>query len=136
MPTPKPLIWNGREIAQLPEGDAKNEVSPTWTNLNLLNLWTNKTGTTAQYRKYPSGIVEVKFWLTKLTLPLLGESLFILPLLHRPKEEYQFPAVMTDSKKAYILGHLNVGSDGNVGFFSNKMDINTEVRGRLVFGVD
>lgn len=136
MPAWKPLIWDGKSIAQLPEGDRLIEVSPTWINLNLLNLWTNKTGTTAQYRKYPSGIVEVKFWLTKLTLPLLGESLFILPLGHRPKEEYQFPAVMTDSKKAYILGHLNVGSDGNVGFFSNKLDLNTEVRGRLIFGVD
>lgn len=132
----KPLIWNGSSIAQLPEGDRLVDFSPTWTNLTLLNLWTNTAGTTAQYRKYPLGIVECKFWLTKLTLPLLGESLFVLPALHRPKENYQFPAVMTDSKKAYILGHLNVGADGNVAFFSNKMDVNTEVRGRLVFGID
>ncbi|MGL4620012.1 MAG: hypothetical protein ACRCZS_13275 [Chroococcidiopsis sp.] len=136
MPNWKPLIWNGRGIAQLPEGDRLTDFPPTWTNLNLLNLWTNRTGSTAQYRKYPSGIVEVKFWLTKLTLPLLGESLFNLPALHRPKEDYQFNAVMTDSKKAYILGHLNIGADGNVGFYANKMDLNTEVRGRLIFGID
>lgn len=109
--------------------------SPAWANLNLLNSWTNKSGIAA-YRKYASGIVEVRFWLTKATAPASAEVLFNLPTLHRPSQDYQFSAVITDSKKAYILGHLNVGADGNVGFFSNKMDINTEVRGRLVFGVD
>lgn len=112
------------------------QIVPVWTNLTLLNSWTNKTGQICQYRKYPNGIVEVKFWLVKPTLPTLGEALFNLPALHRPSTDYQFSAVMTDSKKAYILGHLQVGADGNVGFYSNKMDVNTEVRGRLVFGVE
>lgn len=78
----------------------------------------------------------MRFWLTKANAPTLGEALFNLPLQSRPSADYQFSAVITDSKKAYILGHLNVGTDGNVGFFSNKMDTNTEVRGRLVFGID
>ncbi|MGL5922888.1 hypothetical protein [Chroococcidiopsis sp.] len=109
--------------------------SPTWNNLNLLNAWTNKSGIAA-YRKYASGIVEVRFWLTKATAPASAEVLFNLPTLHRPSQDYQSSAVITDSKKAYILGHLNVSADGNVGFYANKMDVNTEIKGRLVFGVD
>lgn len=125
--TPKPHNHNQSEIIY---------TVPIWTNLTLLNSWTNKAGQVCQYRKYPNGIVEVKFWLLKASNPTLSEALFNLPTGHRPIADYQCNAVMTDNKKAYILGHLNIGVDGFVGFFSNKMDANTEVRGRLVFGVE
>lgn len=61
-------------------------VPPSWTNVSLINGWTafGNNYSTAQYRKYGTGVVEIKGQITRASIPANGSVIFTLPLGFRP----------------------------------------------------
>jgi hypothetical protein len=114
--------------------DAKSAINHThmpdaWQNISLSTSWSNYASgyTTAQVKKYPNGLIEVKGIIKKSSALVANEIMCTLPVGYRPSEIMMLTTWASGGTSRITIEtggaiKINSGNNGGVGlnfFFSN-----------------
>lgn len=113
----------------------ESESTPAWISLTLLNSFTNYGSgwATAAYRKYSSGIVEVRGLVKRTTTPSAATAIGTLPTGFRPTATRMFP-VIANGMTGVAIGSIYIAPDGNIAWQSGATSEYFSIE--FFFGVD